>query len=101
LGLAVATLGPRAAAAAAAVMIVNVAYSLLLKGAPIADIAIVWLWGALYAAIVSPSVALVFLVGVMTGVCHLFQALGDRDCDAANDIDTTAVHSATLARDAL
>ncbi len=101
LGLALATLGPRATAAAAAVMIVNVAYSMRLKGAPVADIAIVWLWGALYAGIVSPSVALVFLVGVMTGVCHLFQALGDRDSDAANHIDTTAVHSATLPRDVL
>jgi len=101
LSLALATIGPRATAAVAAVMVVNVAYSMVLKGAPIADIVIVWLWGALYAAIVSPSVALVFLVGVMTGVCHLFQALGDRDADAANGIDTTAVHSTALARDVL
>ena len=32
-------------------------------------------WGALYAAIVEPSAWLVAIVGLMTAVCHLYQAL--------------------------
>lgn len=95
------TLGPLAAAAVAAVMIVNVVYSTVLKGVPVADVATVWLWGALYAGIVSTSTSLVVLVGVMTGICHLFQALDDRGPDAANGINTTAVRSAVLSRNVL
>lgn len=99
--LALATLGPLAAGAVAAVMLVNVAYSTLLKGVPVADIATVWLWGALYAAIVTGSPWLIALVGLMTAVCHLFQALDDRAPDAANGIETTAVCSAALSRNVL
>ena len=94
-------LGPLAAAAVAAVLIVNVAYSTVLKGVPVADVAVVWLWGALYAAIVSPSTSVLVLVGVMTGICHLFQVLDDREADAANGIVTTAVCSAALSRNVL
>ena len=94
-------LGPLAAAAVAAVMIVNVIYSTLLKGVPVADIASVWLWGALYAAVVSASTSVIVLVGVMTGICHLFQALDDRGPDAANGITTTAVRSSALSRNVL
>ncbi len=101
LAVAVAALGLPAAAAVAAVMIVNVVYSTMLKGVPVADVAAVWVWGSLYAAIVDPSFAVVFLVGLMTGVCHLFQALDDRKPDAENGIRTTAVRSATLSRNVL
>jgi 4-hydroxybenzoate polyprenyltransferase len=101
LALAFAVLGARPAAAVAAVMVVNVVYSTRLKGVPVADVLAVWVWGALYAAIVGASVALAFLVGLMTGICHLFQALDDRAPDAANGIETTAVRSAVLARDVL
>src|SRR5262249_53676763 len=61
----------------------------------------VWVWGSLYAAIVGATPLLVFLVGLMTGICHLFQALDDRAPDAANGIETTAVRSATLSRNVL
>lgn len=101
LAVALVALGPSAAAAVAAVMIVNVVYSTRLKGVPVADLAIVAVWGALYAAIVDPTVALVVVVGLMTAVCHLFQALGDREPDAANGIETTAVRSPVLSRNAL
>ncbi len=101
LAIAYATLGAAPTAAAAAVMTVNVVYSTLLKGVPVADILAVWAWGSLYAAIVHPAFALVFLVGVMTGVCHLFQALDDRGPDAANGIATTAVRSPALSRNVL
>lgn len=101
LGVAFATLGSFAAAAVAAVMIVNVVYSTMLKGVPVADVVAVWVWGSLYAAIVDPSFAVVFLVGLMTGICHLFQALDDREPDAENGIETTAVRSAALSRNVL
>ncbi len=101
LGLALVALGPGASAAVAAVMIVNVVYSTTLKGVPVGDIAAVSVWGALYAAIVDPSPAIMVIVGLMTGICHLFQALDDRVPDAANGIETTAVRSATLSRNVL
>lgn len=101
LAVAWANLGAGPTFAAAAVMTVNLVYSTRLKGVPVADIVAVWVWGSLYAAIVEPSFAVVFLVGVMTGICHLFQALDDRAPDAANGIATTAVRSATLSRDVL
>jgi 4-hydroxybenzoate polyprenyltransferase len=93
-----ASLGPRAAAAVAGVMVVNVLYSAVLKGVPVVDVAWVWLWGALYTAVTDAPASLLVVVGLMTAVCHLFQALGDRGPDAANGIHTTAVQSATLPR---
>jgi 4-hydroxybenzoate polyprenyltransferase len=93
---AAATLDPRAVIAVAAAMVVNVVYSTVLKGVPVVDVAWCGLWGALYAAIVSPSPDLWVLVGLMTAICHLYQALDDRAADAANAITTTAVRSRTL-----
>ncbi|HLY37285.1 MAG TPA: UbiA family prenyltransferase [Candidatus Binatia bacterium] len=93
-----ASLGPRAAAAVTGVMIVNVLYSAALKGVPVVDIAWVWLWGALYAAVTDAPASLLVVVGLMTAVCHLFQALGDRGPDTANGIRTTAVESSALTR---
>lgn len=101
LAFAWATLGAGPTLAAAAVMTVNVVYSTRLKGVPVGDILAVFVWGSLYAAIVDASVPIVFLVGVMTGICHLFQALDDRAPDAASGITTTAVRSATLSRNVL
>jgi 4-hydroxybenzoate polyprenyltransferase len=99
--LSLATLGPGAAAAVAAVMCVNLVYSIWLKGVPVVDVVWCGLWGALYAAIVTTSATLLVLVCIMTAVCHLFQALDDRGPDAANGIVTTAVRSAALSRDVL
>jgi 4-hydroxybenzoate polyprenyltransferase len=101
LAIAYVALGPGPATALAAVLVVNVVYSTMLKGVPIADVLAVWVWGSLYAGIVDPSFTVVFLVGLMTGVCHLFQALDDRTPDAANGIQTTAVRSAALSRNVL
>jgi 4-hydroxybenzoate polyprenyltransferase len=101
LALAFATLGVSATVAAAAVMLVNVAYSVLLKGVPVVDVAWCALWGALYAAIVGAPPSLLLLVGLMTAICHLSQTLDDRITDAANGITTTAVRSAALSRNVL
>lgn len=101
LAIAYPALGATPTAAVAAVMVVNVVYSTMLKGVPVADVAAVWVWGSLYAAIVAPAFAVTFLVGLMTGVCHLFQALDDRAPDAENGIQTTAVRSAVLSRNVL
>src|SRR5437867_8316745 len=94
-------LGSVAGGAVLAVMIVNLLYSIVFKGVPVADVAWVWLWGTLYASIVGGPLRLLVLVGLMTAVCHLFQALDDRVPDAANGIRTTAVRSPTLARNVL
>jgi 4-hydroxybenzoate polyprenyltransferase len=96
LALAWATLSPRATIAVAGVLGANVAYSMIMKGLPVLDVVWCGLWGALYAAIVTPAPALWLLVGLMTAICHLYQALDDRDADAANAITTTAVRSQRL-----
>jgi len=96
LALAWATLSPRATVALAGVLGANVAYSLVMKGLPVVDVVWCGIWGALYAAIVTAEPAFWLLVGLMTAVCHLYQALDDRDADAANAITTTAVRSPRL-----
>jgi hypothetical protein len=75
---------------------VNLIYSTLLKGVPVVDVAWCGVWGAAYAAIAQPTLHLLLLVGVMTAICHLYQALGDRFADAENRITTTAVFSRPL-----
>jgi 4-hydroxybenzoate polyprenyltransferase len=93
-----ALLGARSAGAVAALFLVNLAYSAILKGKAGLDVLWVGLWGALYAMV--PGVALpleaVLLVGVMTSICHVFQILRDRDADDANRIQTSAVASRWL-----
>jgi 4-hydroxybenzoate polyprenyltransferase len=95
---ALALLGARSAGAVAALFLVNIAYSAVLKGKAGLDVLWVGLWGGLYA--MGPGVALplemVLLVGVMTSICHVFQILRDRDADDANQIQTSAVASRWL-----
>jgi 4-hydroxybenzoate polyprenyltransferase len=101
IGLAFAALGARPAVMVAAVFVVNVIYSTLLKGAPVIDVVWCGLWGALFAVVIETSPSLLVLVGLMTAVCHLYQTLDDRAADAANHIVTTAVRSAALSRNVL
>ena len=93
-----ALLGARSAGAVAALFLVNLAYSAVLKGKAGLDVLWVGLWGALYAMV--PGVALplevVLLVGVMTSICHVFQILRDRNADDKNHIQTSAVASRWL-----
>jgi 4-hydroxybenzoate polyprenyltransferase len=91
IALALGTLGPRPAAAVAAVMLVNLLYSTTLKAVPVLDVFWCGLWGALYAAIVTGSLPLLVVVALMTAVCHLFQALDDRGPDAANGSNVLVV----------
>jgi 4-hydroxybenzoate polyprenyltransferase len=87
---------PLVAAAVLASFAVNFVYSTRLKGVPVVDVAWCGVWGAAYAAIAQPSLQLLLLVGIMTAICHLYQALGDRFADAENRITTTAVFSRGL-----
>jgi len=98
LALTLATLGASTAVMVAAVMVANGIYSTMLKGVPVIDVVWCGLWGALYAAIVPAPASLLFLVGLMTAVCHLYQTLDDRAADAANGVVTTAVRSLLLSR---
>jgi len=91
--LAYALLGGTAALVVVALLALNVLYSVRLKGVPFVDVVAVGAWGGLYAAIASPPARLCVLVGVMTAIAHVFQVLEDRDVDAENGINTTAVLS--------
>jgi len=96
--LALALVGTRSAIAVAALFLVNLAYSAMLKGKAGLDVLWVGLWGALYAMVPGRVLPLevVLLVGAMTSICHIFQILRDRDADEANDIHTSAVASRWL-----
>jgi len=97
IALAVGMLGGRVAAAVLVVFLVNIFYSTCVKGVPIIDVVVAGLWGGAYFALVSDSPRLILLVTLMTAVCHLYQALGDKSADAQNNIRTTAVASPALA----
>jgi 4-hydroxybenzoate polyprenyltransferase len=86
-------IGAASATATAIVLAVNYIYSRALKGVPFVDVAWCGIWGAAFAAVVLPPADLMIMVGLMTAVCHLYQALGDRLADAQNRITTTAVFS--------
>ena len=86
-------IGQASAMATAIVLAVNYVYSRALKGVPFVDVAWCGIWGAAFAAVVLPPADLMIMVGLMTAVCHLYQALGDRLADAQNRITTTAVFS--------
>jgi hypothetical protein len=90
--------GAPAALAVAMVSLVNLTYSALFKGMAGLDVLLVTVWGASYAAV--PGVALPWtipaLVGVMTGICHVFQIWRDRDVDRTNAVRTSAVVSSWL-----
>ena len=92
-GLALVLLGPRSAAAVAAVFLVNLAYSATLKGRAAVDVPWVALWGACYAMVpgVPLPLTVVALVGVMTSICHIFQITRDQPFDIVNRIRTSAV----------
>jgi len=96
--LAFALLGAASAGTVAALFLVNIAYSAVLKGKAGLDVLWVGLWGALYAMVPGASVPveLLLLVGVMTSICHIFQILRDRDADDTNHIQTSAVASRWL-----
>ena len=79
------------AAAVATMLGINALYSWRLKGVPLADLAVVGLWGAAFVAIVGAPVWLCAAVGLMTSIMHLFQIQQDRPVDAANHIETTVV----------
>jgi 4-hydroxybenzoate polyprenyltransferase len=89
---ALALLGPSSGIAVAAVLIVNLAYSTVLKGRAVVDVLVVGVWGAAAAAVPGHVPAsLLALVGIMTSICHVFQITRDRRIDDVNHIRTSAV----------
>jgi 4-hydroxybenzoate polyprenyltransferase len=81
------------ALAAALILVVNALYSRVFKGVPVLDVVWCGVWGAVYAAIVTRAWPLLFVVGVMTAVCHVYQTLADREVDARNGIRTIAART--------
>ena len=79
-----------------AVSLINVAYSMLLKKVPFADIAWVGVWGGAYALIVTDAPAWILMVAAMTSICHIYQISEDRGADAASGIATSATLRAPL-----
>jgi 4-hydroxybenzoate polyprenyltransferase len=71
---------------------VNFIYSLKFKSIPFIDIIIVSVWGGLYSVVVG-NYFLEFsvLVGLMTGIAHIFQILTDVSSDSKNNIKTSVV----------
>lgn len=71
---------------------VNISYSLKLKAQPVADILIVFAWGAFYILIAGKQhVHLAATVGVMTAIAHVFQMLTDKETDAKNKLNTSVL----------
>ena len=59
---------------------------------PVVDIIIVGIWGGLYVMISGNfQWSLIFIVGIMTGIAHLFQMMTDKVSDGDNNIKTTIV----------
>jgi 4-hydroxybenzoate polyprenyltransferase len=96
MALAFVVAGPAVGGMVAAVLLINLVYSTVMKGLPVVDVVWCGIWGAAYVGIVTPPLHLLGLVALMTAVCHLYQALGDVSADAENRITTTAVFSHQL-----
>jgi 4-hydroxybenzoate polyprenyltransferase len=96
IALAALTLGSGVAAMVTAVFLVNIFYSTVVKGVPVIDVVTAGIWGGLYVAIVCVDARLVVLATLMTAVCHLYQALDDKDADTKTHVRTTAVASQRL-----
>lgn len=83
---------------AVSVMAVNLLYSLKLKAVPWLDVAVVGLWGGLYAAVAMADLYLNAIVAAMTMIAHVYQTHVDRLADAARGIHTHAVKAPRAAR---
>lgn len=73
----------------------NTAYSTVFKGLPIVDVLIVSAWGSCFALLLGLRIPfdLLIVVGVMTGVSHIWQTMRDQTSDTASGIMTVAVFS--------
>lgn len=70
--------------------VVNIIYSVKVKSIPIADIAIVCVWGAAITLFVPTiDIELSIIAGIMTGIAHIYQMRSDKDIDAQNNVTTS------------
>lgn len=73
-------------------IIVNWLYSYKFKSMPGIDILSVILWGGLFASIAgSFQLHLFIIVGIMTGIAHIYQIITDREADEKANIRTSIV----------
>ncbi len=81
------------------VLLMNAIYSRYLKRIPVIDVIWIALVGAVYVAILEVPLdyRIYVLVGVMTGISHIYQVLGDQSVDRQNEVRTTAVFSPNVA----
>ena len=97
--LAILFIGTTSVQAIISILLMNALYSGYLKKVPVIDVVWIALFGAVYVAIleVPLNYRIFVLVGVMTGISHIYQALGDRSVDRKNEVRTTAVFSPNVA----
>lgn len=97
--LAILFIGTTSVQAIISILLMNALYSGYLKKVPVIDVIWIALFGAVYVAILEVPLdyRIFVLVGVMTGISHIYQALGDRSVDRQNEVRTTAVFSPNVA----
>ncbi len=73
-------------------LIVNWLYSYKFKAIPGIDIIAVIIWGGLFISIAGEiNLQFFFIVGIMTGIAHIYQTMTDKDADSKAAIRTTVV----------
>ncbi len=86
---------PKALPGVTAMLVINMLYSMIFKGVPVADVVVVAFWGGCFPMLLGEPVdiGLMVIVGAMTGVSHVWQTMRDKDADASGGIKTIAVFS--------
>ena len=76
-----------------AMILINTLYSLVFKSIPVIDIIWVILWGMCFLALTGFATEWLeyyLVIGLMTGISHVWQILRDKHADNENSIKTTA-----------
>jgi 4-hydroxybenzoate polyprenyltransferase len=93
-------LGPRTAACAVLLLVLNPLYSSLAKRVPGLDVVVVGAMGATVVGFATASASLLLIAGAMTGISHAFQTRDDKIADRAAGIRSSAT-AAAPAREAI
>ena len=89
------TYGFNLASVMAAIFVINIAYSLKIKGTPVVDVLWVGVWGAAIAGLagLEQPWETYTIVGIMTAISHIYQVRIDAPVDQAHNLQTSAVVS--------